>query len=204
MLSHCLTDLFYNYKVSLDDLGLSPRQRTIFKQMVGPRYDPRGRGGGSVRLVMKRFPNRLENKRFAVLTLERLIAECKRLDAAAPPPHMFAGTTVALVNIPTRGSTVEHIHALCHRFCGKEKGAILRIRYEVGDPRCYMLMATKEACETVLAAIVAHEETAANPLVAMKGKLLSGDGELSVWERISIPVVATAAVNDCMDDSTHL
>lgn len=47
--------------------------------MVGPRYDGAKQ---EVRIVCKRFPNRIENKRFSVLLLERLLAEARRLTAA--------------------------------------------------------------------------------------------------------------------------
>lgn len=44
--------------------------------MVGTRYNgPKG----TVRLVVKRFANRIENKRYSVLLLEQLLAEARRL-----------------------------------------------------------------------------------------------------------------------------
>jgi hypothetical protein len=46
--------------------------------MVGPRYDG---ARDEVRIVCKRFPNRIENKRYSVLLLERLLAEARRLTA---------------------------------------------------------------------------------------------------------------------------
>jgi hypothetical protein len=46
--------------------------------MIGPRYD---RARDEVRIVCKRFSNRIENKRFSVLLLEKLLAEARRLTA---------------------------------------------------------------------------------------------------------------------------
>jgi hypothetical protein len=46
--------------------------------MAGTRYDGAKQ---ELKLVCKRFPNRIENKRFSVLLLERLLAEARRLTA---------------------------------------------------------------------------------------------------------------------------
>ena len=62
----------------MKDLPLTAEELPVFLRMVGPRYD---RGKDEVRIVCKRFANRIENKRFSVLLLERLLAEARRLTA---------------------------------------------------------------------------------------------------------------------------
>ena len=67
--------------VKVDDCGFkSDMERDIFIEMVGKRYNT---GKKEVRLTTDRFSNRVENKRYLTLLLERLIAESKKL-AAAP------------------------------------------------------------------------------------------------------------------------
>ena len=48
--------------------------------MVGPRYNT---GKQEIKLVSDRFPNRIENKRYLILLLEKLIADAKRIDGIA-------------------------------------------------------------------------------------------------------------------------
>jgi hypothetical protein len=71
-----------DFKVALmvktADLGLNEEELKIFLVMVGPRYN---QGRKEVKLTCKRFPNRIENKRFLVLTLENLLAEAKNLSS---------------------------------------------------------------------------------------------------------------------------
>ena len=71
-----------DFKVSLmvktDDLGLNEEELRIFQRMVGPRYNP---GRKEVKLTCKRFPNRIENKRYLVYLLETLLAEARNLSA---------------------------------------------------------------------------------------------------------------------------
>jgi hypothetical protein len=71
-----------DFKVALlvktADLGLNEEELKIFLRMVGPRYN---QGRQELKLTCKRFPNRIENKRFLVLTLENLVAEAKNLSA---------------------------------------------------------------------------------------------------------------------------
>ena len=64
--------------VKIADLGLNEEEVKIFLRMVGPRHN---HGRQEVKLTCKRFPNRIENKRFLVLTLENLVAEAKNLSA---------------------------------------------------------------------------------------------------------------------------
>jgi len=65
--------------VSVDDLGLSDSELSVFLQMVGPRFNT---GKRTVKLTSDRFPHRIENKRFLVVLLEKLLAEARRLDAS--------------------------------------------------------------------------------------------------------------------------
>mmetsp|Transcript_13516 Transcript_13516/g.20305 ORF Transcript_13516/g.20305 Transcript_13516/m.20305 type:complete len:172 (+) Transcript_13516:173-688(+) len=65
-------------KVSIQDLNLNPEELKVFLRMVGPRYNHHRR---EVRIVCKQFPNRIENKRFAVLTLEKLLKEARNIAA---------------------------------------------------------------------------------------------------------------------------
>lgn len=44
--------------------------------MVGSRYNPAKR---EVKLTAERFPSRIENKRYLVVVLEKLLAETKSL-----------------------------------------------------------------------------------------------------------------------------
>ena len=44
--------------------------------MVGSRFNP---GKREVRITCDRFPNRIENKKYAIIQLERLIVESKRI-----------------------------------------------------------------------------------------------------------------------------
>ena len=67
---------YYYYQVAVRDLPLTSEELPVFLRLVGTRYDgPKQK----VRLVVKRFANRIENKRFSVLLLERLLAEARRL-----------------------------------------------------------------------------------------------------------------------------
>ena len=60
------------------DLDLNDDELAVFLRMVGPRYNHHKR---EVKITCKRFSNRIENKRFAVLTLEKLLAEARRIAA---------------------------------------------------------------------------------------------------------------------------
>jgi small subunit ribosomal protein S35 len=67
--------------VKVEDCGFqSDLEKDIFIEMVGKRYNT---GKKAVRLTSNRFSNRVENKKYLTLLLERLIAESKKL-AAAP------------------------------------------------------------------------------------------------------------------------
>lgn len=66
--------------VSTSDLDLSKQELAIFLEMVGPRYN---QGKRTVRLTADRFPNRIENKKYLILLLERLLAESKKLALVA-------------------------------------------------------------------------------------------------------------------------
>ena len=58
------------------ELGLSDGEEAMFRAMVGKRFNP---GKREVRIVCDRFPNRIENKKYAIIQLERLISESKRI-----------------------------------------------------------------------------------------------------------------------------
>lgn len=53
-------------------------EKKVFIEMVSTRFNT---GRRQVKLVTNRFPNRLENKKYLVYLLEKLIAESKRLVA---------------------------------------------------------------------------------------------------------------------------
>lgn len=81
-------DIFYShmkinpadYKVALfvnlQDLSLTERELQIFQVMVGTRLNY---GRRELKLTAERFVNRVENKRYLVYLLEKLLAEAKRL-----------------------------------------------------------------------------------------------------------------------------
>ncbi len=64
----------------MKDLNLKTPVRKIFQEMVGPRFKTNA-DGGVVTLTCDRFPNRIENKRFVIYTLESLLAESRRIYA---------------------------------------------------------------------------------------------------------------------------
>jgi len=64
-------------KVQLEDLGLDERQQQRLKFMVGPRYNP---DKDELTLVVNRFLNRIENKKYAVFLLENLLIEARKDD----------------------------------------------------------------------------------------------------------------------------
>ena len=69
-----------DYKVGLvvnvDDIGLNDDEKAIFVEMAGPRFN---QGKREVRLTAEKFANRLENKKYATLVVEKLLAECRTL-----------------------------------------------------------------------------------------------------------------------------
>ena len=69
-----------NFKVALnvkiDDLNLSKEESEIFIALVGKRYKHNNR---ECRITCDRFANRIENKKYATIILERLVAESKRI-----------------------------------------------------------------------------------------------------------------------------
>ena len=58
----------------------SELEKEVFIEMVGPRYNTSKK---EVRLTSERFPNRIENKKYLINLLEKLIAESKMLAASA-------------------------------------------------------------------------------------------------------------------------
>ena len=69
-----------NFKVALnvtiDDLNLSKEESDIYIALVGKRYK---HGQRECRITCDRFMNRIENKKYATIILERLVAESKRI-----------------------------------------------------------------------------------------------------------------------------
>jgi hypothetical protein len=63
--------------VKVEDCGFtSDFEEEVFIEMVGPRYNT---GKKEVRLTSDRFQNRVENKKYLTILLEKLIAESKRI-----------------------------------------------------------------------------------------------------------------------------
>lgn len=58
-------------------MPLDAQERQIFVRMVGRRLIV---GNGEVKFTCDRFPNRLENKKYLMFQLEKLLAEAKRLN----------------------------------------------------------------------------------------------------------------------------
>jgi hypothetical protein len=69
-------DLKVALQVKVDDLDLNALEKKIFIEMVGPRWNV---GKRTVRLTMKRFYNRIENKKYLVYLLENLLHECREI-----------------------------------------------------------------------------------------------------------------------------
>ncbi|CAM9346690.1 unnamed protein product [Choristocarpus tenellus] len=65
-------------KVVVDELGLPSPQKDRLKMLVGPRYNP---SKDELRLISERFPNRIDNKRYLVTLLEKLVLEARKVDA---------------------------------------------------------------------------------------------------------------------------
>lgn len=65
-------------RVFLYDLQLEDEEKCILLRMVGPRYNV---GKQEITFTAKKFPSRLENKKYLVLLLERLLAESRRLSS---------------------------------------------------------------------------------------------------------------------------
>jgi len=60
----------------LRDLPLNDEERQIFVRMVGPRIKV---GNGEVKLTCDKFPNKMENRKYLVFQLEKLLKEARRL-----------------------------------------------------------------------------------------------------------------------------
>jgi hypothetical protein len=65
--------------VNTRDLNLRPRELDVLIEMLGKRYN---QGKREVKLVSEQFTNRVENKRYLIYLLEKLMAEARRLAAA--------------------------------------------------------------------------------------------------------------------------
>lgn len=62
--------------VALSDLGLSKVEQDVLVEMVGPRFN---QGKRLVRLTANRFANRIENKKYLIFLLEKLLLEARRI-----------------------------------------------------------------------------------------------------------------------------
>lgn len=78
-------------KVSLPDLNLTPNQRKVFIEMLGPRYCV---GSQEIKLTAARFGNRVENKRYLIFLLENLLRECRKITAMAEQEQGVASQTL--------------------------------------------------------------------------------------------------------------
>ena len=70
--------------MNIRDLGLTDVEQSVLRELCGPRYSP---GSGQLRLTAEKFPNRMENKKYATYLLEKLVAEAKRIASIA---HEYA------------------------------------------------------------------------------------------------------------------
>ena len=61
----------------MDDLCLNEDEKFIFKRMIGNRYNC---GRDEVKFVTRRFPNRIENKKYLTYLLENLLAKTRYLN----------------------------------------------------------------------------------------------------------------------------
>ncbi len=64
------------YQVAIDKLGLNKEEQEILIRMVGSRYNV---GKREIKLTSDKFPNRIENKRYLSVMLEKLVLEAKTL-----------------------------------------------------------------------------------------------------------------------------
>ncbi len=60
-------------------MNLSKQELDIFRALVGERYN---NGKRELRLVARRFPNKIENKRYLIYQLERLLEEARKISKA--------------------------------------------------------------------------------------------------------------------------
>lgn len=69
-------DMKVKLEVYIDNMTLNLIEKKIFIRMLGKRYS---HGNGKVTLVCRRFPNRLENKKWLTYTLELLLSKSRAL-----------------------------------------------------------------------------------------------------------------------------
>ena len=78
-LKHHPADYKVAVVVNVADLGFSNNtERAVFIQMIGPRFN---QGKNEVRLTAEKFANRLENRKYLIYLLEKLVAEAKQISA---------------------------------------------------------------------------------------------------------------------------
>jgi hypothetical protein len=73
-------DFKVSMKVLLADLPFEGDERAIFTRMVGSRLN---HGKQELTLTAEVFPNRMENRKYLLVQLERLLAEAKELGAVS-------------------------------------------------------------------------------------------------------------------------
>ena len=62
--------------MNVDDLKLSKWEEKILIEMVGKRFNV---GRREITLITERFPNRIENKKYLIFLLEKLVSETRRI-----------------------------------------------------------------------------------------------------------------------------
>ena len=62
--------------MKISELNLSKGEEDILISIVGRRFNQNKK---EIKIISNRFPNRLENKRYAILQLDKLIFEAKKI-----------------------------------------------------------------------------------------------------------------------------
>jgi hypothetical protein len=62
--------------VKISELNLSKGEEDILISIVGRRFNQNKK---EIKIISNRFPNRLENKKYAILQLDKLIFEAKKI-----------------------------------------------------------------------------------------------------------------------------
>ena len=62
--------------MKVNDLKLSKWEEKILIEMVGKRFNV---GRREITLITERFPNRIENKKYLIFLLEKLVSETRRI-----------------------------------------------------------------------------------------------------------------------------
>ena len=62
--------------MKISELNLSKGEEDILISIVGRRFNQNKK---EIKIISNRFPNRLENKKYAILQLDKLIFEAKKI-----------------------------------------------------------------------------------------------------------------------------